>query len=89
MWIPGNDRVLEENEVVSLHPSITFEDEEEAQQLRFIGTTDNVLVTAGGGDSPYVSSRPHHQSVEAVLREFTGRNAAYGRGDEWVFSTAR
>jgi Xaa-Pro aminopeptidase len=50
MWIPGNDRVLEENEVVSLHPSITFADEEEAQQLRFIGTTDNVLVTAGGGE---------------------------------------
>jgi Xaa-Pro dipeptidase len=50
MWIPGNDRILEENEVVSLHPAITFTDEEEARQLRFIGTTDNVLVTAAGGE---------------------------------------
>ncbi len=50
MWIPGNDRVLEENEVVSLHPGVTFANNEEAERLRFIGTTDNVLVTAAGGE---------------------------------------
>jgi Xaa-Pro aminopeptidase len=49
MWIPGNDRVLEENEVVSLHPGVIFPNEEEALRLRFIGTTDNVLVTKDGG----------------------------------------
>jgi Xaa-Pro aminopeptidase len=49
MWIPGNDRALKENEVVSLHPGVTFPTEEEALRLRFIGTTDNVLVTKDGG----------------------------------------
>lgn len=50
MWVPGNDRVLKENEVVSLHPGVTFATEEEARRLRFIGTTDNVLVTPSGGE---------------------------------------
>jgi Xaa-Pro aminopeptidase len=50
MWIPGNDRVLKENEVVSLHPGITFASEQEARRLLFIGTTDNILVTPAGGE---------------------------------------
>src|SRR5262249_10552104 len=50
MWAPGNDRVLFENEVISFHPAITFPSEEEAQRLRFVGMTDNVLVTASGGE---------------------------------------
>jgi Xaa-Pro aminopeptidase len=50
MWIPGNDRVLKENEVVSLDPGITFASEQEARRLLFIGTTDNILVTPAGGE---------------------------------------
>ena len=50
MWIPGNDRILKENEVVSLHPGITFASEQEARRLLFIGTTDNILVTPAGGE---------------------------------------
>jgi len=49
MWAPGNERPLRENEVVSFHPAVTFSDENEALGLRFLGMTDNVLVTPSGG----------------------------------------
>jgi Xaa-Pro aminopeptidase len=49
MWYPGNDRELKANEVLSFHPAILFPDPEEARQLSFLGMTDNVLVTDGGG----------------------------------------
>jgi Xaa-Pro aminopeptidase len=47
---PDDDVTLAENEVVSYHPAIQFADESEALQLRFIGITDNILVTAAGGE---------------------------------------
>jgi Xaa-Pro aminopeptidase len=49
LWFPGNDRELMEGEVLSFHPSVVFTEEREAQRVRFIGMTDNVLVTANGG----------------------------------------
>jgi Xaa-Pro aminopeptidase len=49
MWYPGNDRELKANEVLSFHPAVLFPDPEEARRLSFLGMTDNVLVTAGGG----------------------------------------
>jgi len=49
LWFPGNDRELLEGEVMSFHPSVVFKEEREAQRLRFIGMTDNVLVTGNGG----------------------------------------
>ncbi|MFO1060684.1 MAG: M24 family metallopeptidase, partial [Dongiaceae bacterium] len=49
IWAPGNDGELLDGEVVSFHPSVTFTDEAEARQIRFIGMTDNVLVTPQGG----------------------------------------
>lgn len=49
MWYPGNDKPLLEGEVVSFHPSLTFEDTQKAERLSFLGMTDNVLVTPNGG----------------------------------------
>jgi Xaa-Pro aminopeptidase len=47
---PDDNVELLENEVVSYHPAIHFPDEEQARRLRFVGITDNVLVTSGGGE---------------------------------------
>ncbi len=49
MWAPGNDKPLLAGEVVSFHPSLTFDDPGMAERLSFIGMTDNVLVTPQGG----------------------------------------
>ena len=34
VWVPGNDRVLKENEVVNIHPVVHFEDHAEAREVR-------------------------------------------------------
>ncbi len=49
-WVPGKDRVMEENMVINLHPSIKFEDPEEGLALGGISIADNVLVTKAGGE---------------------------------------
>jgi len=49
MWAPGNDKPLLAGEVVSFHPSLTFDDPGMAERLSFIGMTDNVVVTPQGG----------------------------------------
>ncbi len=49
LWFPGNDHELMDNEVLSFHPSVVITDEAEARRVRFIGMTDNVLVTPSGG----------------------------------------
>jgi Xaa-Pro aminopeptidase len=49
IWFPGNDKPLLEGEVVSFHPSLTFDDPGKAERLSFLGMTDNVLVTSEGG----------------------------------------
>lgn len=48
-WIPGKDRVMQENMVINLHPSIKFDDPEEGLALGGISIADNVLVTKNGG----------------------------------------
>ena len=48
-WVPGKDRVLRENMVVSLHPAIQLADPGEHAALGCIAIADNVLVTATGG----------------------------------------
>lgn len=47
-WVPGKDRVLEENMVINLHPAIRFDDPVEAKAVGGIVISDNVLVSATG-----------------------------------------
>ena len=47
-WVPGKDRVLEENMVINLHPAIRFSDPTEARSLMGIVISDNVLITNHG-----------------------------------------
>ena len=49
VWVPGNDRVLVENEIGNIHPVVTFDDHAEAKKFAWLGITDNVLVTPEGG----------------------------------------
>jgi Xaa-Pro aminopeptidase len=49
VWVPGHDRVLRENEVVNIHPTVKFNSEDEARKFGWLGITDNVLITADGG----------------------------------------
>lgn len=48
-WVPGKDRVMEENMVINLHPAIKFDDPEEGLALGGISIADNVLVGKSGG----------------------------------------
>lgn len=48
-WAPGKERVLRENMVINLHPSIRLDDPKDQAQLASIVIADNVHVTAGGG----------------------------------------
>jgi Xaa-Pro aminopeptidase len=48
-WVPGKERMLAENMVVSLHPSIQFTDPAERAAFGGIAVADNVRVTASGG----------------------------------------
>ena len=47
-WVPGKERVLEENMVINLHPQIRFDDADLAREVSGICISDNVLVTADG-----------------------------------------
>jgi Xaa-Pro aminopeptidase len=49
VWFPGNDHELLDGEVLSFHPSVVIADEPAARRVGFLGMTDNVLVTPGGG----------------------------------------
>ena len=48
-WVPGKDRIMEENMVINLHPSLKFDDPERGLALGGISIADNVLVTKNGG----------------------------------------
>nr|MBA2601066.1 aminopeptidase P family protein [Actinomycetota bacterium] len=48
-WVPGKDRVMEENMVINLHPAIKFDDPDEGLALGGISIADNVLVSKDGG----------------------------------------
>jgi Xaa-Pro aminopeptidase len=48
VWVPGKDRVLHETEVVNVHPTLEF-NEEDLKKFGWLGTTDNVLITPDGG----------------------------------------
>lgn len=49
VWVPGNDRVLKEDEVVNIHPTVQFPNEEDRRKFGWLGVTDNVRVTPDGG----------------------------------------
>lgn len=49
VWVPGKDRVLAEGEVVNVHPPVRLEDDA-AERFGWLGITDNVVVTANGGE---------------------------------------
>lgn len=48
-WVPGKDRILAENMIVNLHPSIRLENPDDALAFGGVSLADNVLVTANGG----------------------------------------
>jgi Xaa-Pro aminopeptidase len=49
VWVPGNDRVIAENEVVNIHPAIVFKANQHKQKFAWLGVTDNVMATPDGG----------------------------------------
>ena len=49
VWVPGNDRACQENEIVNVHCWVDFADPADGDKLGFVGVTDNVLVTPDGG----------------------------------------
>jgi Xaa-Pro aminopeptidase len=49
VWVPGNDRVLKEDEVVNVHPTVQFPTDEQRRKFGWLGVTDNVRVTPDGG----------------------------------------
>lgn len=49
VWVPGNDRVLAEDEVVNIHPTVQFPSDEQRHKFGWLGITDNVRVTPEGG----------------------------------------
>ena len=48
-WVPGKDRVMEENMLINLHPAINFDDPEKGLALGGISIADNVIVAKDGG----------------------------------------
>lgn len=48
-WVPGKDRVMQENMVINLHPTIKFDDPDEGLALGGISIADDVLVSKDGG----------------------------------------
>ncbi len=48
-WVPGKDRMMEENMLINLHPAIKFDDPEKGVALGGISIADNVIVTKDGG----------------------------------------
>lgn len=49
VWTPGQDRVLVENEMVNVHPTIVHTDPQMIAKFDSFGVTDNVLITPEGG----------------------------------------
>ena len=49
VWVPGNDRVLKDTEVVNIHPTVEFKDHATFEKYSWLGITDNALVTEDGG----------------------------------------
>jgi Xaa-Pro aminopeptidase len=49
-WVPGKDRVLQPGMVLSLHPDVAIDDEDERARLGGISIADNVLVTDTGAE---------------------------------------
>jgi Xaa-Pro aminopeptidase len=49
VWVPGNDRVLKDSEVVNIHPPVVFPSRDDARKFAWLGVADNVLVTRHGG----------------------------------------
>ncbi len=48
-WVPGKDRIMEENMLINLHPAINFDDPEKGLALGGISIADNVIVAKDGG----------------------------------------
>ena len=48
-WVPGKERILQENMVLAVHPEIRLDDPDEASALGKINVADNVLVTQQAG----------------------------------------
>ena len=48
-WVPGKERMMEENMMINLHPAIGFADPEVGAALGGISIADNVLVGPDGG----------------------------------------
>ncbi|MDH3190658.1 MAG: M24 family metallopeptidase [Acidimicrobiia bacterium] len=48
-WVPGKDRIMQENMLINLHPAIKFDDPDEGLALGGISIADNVIVTKDGG----------------------------------------
>jgi Xaa-Pro aminopeptidase len=49
MHVPGRDRVLLKDEVVSLHPMVRHSTPDAVAKFDALGITDNALITPGGG----------------------------------------
>jgi len=49
VWVPGNDRVIAENEVVNIHPTIEFTNHDDLEKFAWLGVTDNAMATSDGG----------------------------------------
>ena len=49
VWVPGNDRVLKETEVVNIHPTVHFSKAGDDDKYGWLGITDNVVITPEGG----------------------------------------
>nr|MDE0500030.1 M24 family metallopeptidase [bacterium] len=47
-WIPGKERIMQENMIINTHPAVAIPDPEKGAMLGGISIADNVLVTADG-----------------------------------------
>lgn len=57
-WYPGKDRLLRENEVVSVHPFPKCPDERDQARFGFLGFADNVVVTSLGAEAMTYKTAP-------------------------------
>lgn len=48
-WVPGKERILQENMVLNLHPNLMIPDEAIGMAMGGVSLADNVLVAAEGG----------------------------------------
>ena len=48
-WVPGKERIMQENMIINLHPAIGFSDPQKGAMLGGISLADNVLVGPNGG----------------------------------------